>query len=58
MINLVRKSKPDEEKLTQSLIRLLSLQPKTNVKHIWFDFHGETHGDKFYKINDLMGEIR
>lgn len=30
---------------------------KQNVKHIWFDFHAETSGDKFHKLNDLMDEI-
>ena len=57
MINLVRKSKPDEDKLTQSLIRILQMTQLKNVKHIWYDFHGETSGDKFHKLNDLMGEI-
>lgn len=32
-------------------------QIKQNVKHIWFDFHAETSGDKFHKLNDLMDEI-
>ena len=41
-----------------SLMALLKMMPQRNVKHIWYDFHGETHGDKFYKINDLMNEIR
>lgn len=48
----------DEQKLTVSLMALLKMMPKRNVKHIWYDFHGETHGDKFHKINDLMNEIR
>jgi hypothetical protein len=37
---------------------MLQIVPKKNVKHIWYDFHGETHGDNFHKINDLMSEIR
>ena len=36
---------------------MLQITSKNNVRHIWYDFHGETHGDKFYKINDLMNEI-
>jgi hypothetical protein len=57
MVNLVKKNKNDEKKLTEQLIRLLEMSPRRNVKHLWFDFHGETHGDKFYKINDLMNNI-
>ena len=30
---------------------------RKRVKHIWFDFHAETSGDKFHKINELMDEI-
>lgn len=58
MINLVKKNLKDEEKLTLQLIKMLQIVPKKNVKHIWYDFHGETHGDNFHKINDLMSEIR
>ncbi len=57
MINLVRKSKPDEDKLTQSLIRILQMSQLKNVKHIWYDLHGETSGDRFHRLNDLMVEI-
>jgi hypothetical protein len=45
MVNLVKKMKKDECKLTESLMKLLELLPQRNVKHIWYDFHGETHGD-------------
>jgi hypothetical protein len=24
----------------------------------WFDFHGETHGDNFHKVNDLMEDLK
>lgn len=54
MVNLVKKKKADECKLTESLMKLLELHPNRNLKHIWYDFHGETHGDQFHKINDLM----
>jgi synaptojanin len=54
MVNLVRKSKQDEDKLLQALLRQLQSQPNKNVKHKWFDFHGETHGDNFHKVNSLM----
>jgi len=37
---------------------MLEKQPRKNVKHIWFDFHGETHGDNFQKINILMNHIQ
>ena len=47
MINLVKKNKEDEQKLTTKLVKMLEKQPRKNVKHIWFDFHGETHGDNF-----------
>jgi len=90
IVNLVRKNKPEEDKLTQSLVQLLKMVKKSkpqnnnhlsnvnaidqanglfhtnvdaneiikqNVKHIWFDFHAETSGDKFHKLNDLMDEI-
>ena len=83
LINLIRKSKVEEDQLTQVLVSLLKMVKNTNsaqqalpdgvnssvaetahrdlirqnVKHIWFDFHAETSGDKFHKINDLMDEI-
>jgi len=47
MVNLVKKNKPDEQMLTKALVKMLEMQPRKNVKHIWFDFHGETHGDNF-----------
>lgn len=28
------------------------------VKHVWYDFHGETHGNKFFKVNELMAELK
>jgi len=33
---------------------MLQKTNRKNVKYIWWDFHKETHGDKFHKINDLM----
>lgn len=81
MINLVKKHKPDEEKLMRGLVQMLKVvkgfaeqedkemqgdDDKTttdrqlvnqNVKHIWFDFHAETSGDNFHRLNYLMEEI-
>ena len=28
------------------------------VKHIWFDFHAETSGDNFHRLEHLIDEIR
>lgn len=47
MINLVRKSKKEEDGLTLALVKLLHLQKeherlRQNVRHIWYDFHEET----------------
>jgi len=50
MINLVKKGLPDEAKLSENLQILLNSHPRKDVKHIWFDFHGETHGENFQKI--------
>lgn len=58
MINLVKRDKNGEEALTQHQIKLMKMNPKTNIKHIWYDFHNETHGDNFHKLNNLMGEVR
>jgi predicted aldo/keto reductase-like oxidoreductase len=58
MVNLVKKNKEDEAKLTEMLQQLLQERPRKNVKHIWFDFHGETHGDKFQNIQKLMTSIK
>ena len=57
MINLVKRDTSGEEALTASLIKLLKMHPKREVKHIWYDFHSETHGDNFHKLNNLIGEI-
>lgn len=57
MINLVRKAMQDEAKLSDALESLLATKPRKEVKHIWFDFHGETHGDNFYKVQELMSTI-
>lgn len=27
------------------------------MEHVWFDFHQETSGEKFYKVNELMDRI-
>ena len=35
----------------------MKINPRTNVKHIWYDFHKETHGDNFHKLNDLLTEV-
>lgn len=48
----------DESKLSDALQNLLNEKPRKNVKHIWFDFHGETHGDNFQKIQLLMNTIK
>ena len=58
MINLVKRDNHGEEALTESLIKLLKMYPKREVKHIWFDFHSETHGDNFHKLNNLILEVR
>jgi len=50
MVNLVKKGNADERKLSEALIGQLELSRIPNVSHYWFDFHGETHGDKFGKI--------
>ena len=58
MINLVKRDNKGEEALTGHLIKLLKMHPKREVKHIWYDFHNETHGDNFHKLNQLLLEIR
>lgn len=57
MINLIRKKNP-EAKLTAELQKHMLASGINNVKHVWYDFHGETHGDRFYKINELMAELK
>lgn len=47
MVNLVKKADRAESNLSEYLQNLLQINPRKNVKHIWFDFHGETHGDNF-----------
>lgn len=56
MVNLIRKKNP-EAKLTAELQKQLLASGISSVKHVWYDFHGETHGDRFYKINELMTEL-
>jgi hypothetical protein len=58
MINLIRKKNP-EAKLTAELQKhMLSVIGLKAVKHVWYDFHGETHGNRFYKVNELMVELQ
>ena len=58
IVNLVKENKTGEFKLLTALQNQLLLQPNKNVKHKWFDFHGETHGDNFHKVNDLMEDLK
>lgn len=37
---------------------LLKVREKKNVDHIWYDFHNETGGDQFHKLNDLLFKIK
>ena len=51
-----------EDKLTIGLVNIIKLlkhkdQMKKNFRHIWYDFHQETHGDQFHKVDDLINEI-
>ena len=62
MLNLIRKSKIAEDKLTIGIVNIIKMLKhkhliKNNFRHIWYDFHHETHGDRFHKIDDLMNEI-
>ena len=57
MINLIRKKNP-EAKLTAELQKHMLSSGIKAVKHIWYDFHGETHGNRFFKVNELMAELK
>ena len=57
MINLIRKKNP-EAKLTAELQNHMLNSGIKSVKHVWYDFHGETHGGHFYKVNELMAELK
>ena len=57
MINLTKKTKPEEDKLRVSLEKLLHWHRIENLKHVYYDFHEETHGDKFYRVNDLIKQL-
>ena len=57
LINLISKTKPEENRLSLELVNQLQNQSnsfKNSTKYIYYDFHEETKGDKFYKINDLL----
>lgn len=60
LINLISKAKKEEDALSQSMTKLLDVavsensEVKLNVNYVYFDFHYETKGDNFYKINDLL----
>ena len=60
MINLVSKVKPEESQLSDTLVQLLNNQEpetKNKTKYIYYDFHEETSGNNFSKINDLIKQI-
>lgn len=57
MVNLIRKKNP-EAKLTAELQKHMLSSGIKSVKHVWYDFHGETHGNRFYKVNELMAELQ
>ena len=57
IINLISKTKPEENRLTLELVNQLQNQShlfKGNIKYIYYDFHEETKGDKFRKVNALL----
>ena len=57
MVNLVKEHNSHERKLTEGLASLLKKSNLKNVEHIYFDFHKETSGEKFHKVNELMDRI-
>jgi len=58
MVNLVKKRNEQEKKLAEALISLLTKSKIPGVQHIWYDFHGETHGDNFHRVNELMERLK
>ena len=67
LINLVRKSRPEEHLLTTSLVKMFKLiknsklpedmNIRSKVKFVMFDFHAETKGDDFSKLNRFTEEL-
>jgi hypothetical protein len=57
IINQTKRTKPEEDKLRISLELLLEWHRIDNLKHLYYDFHEETNGDRFYKVNEFVNKI-
>ena len=56
-INLLQRVRGNEDDLSKQLERQFQNNPNIHVNYTLFDFHSETRGDNFQRLNDLMTKI-
>ncbi len=56
-INLLQRNRSYEDRLTKTLEKQFQLSQPKNIKYTYYDFHMETKGDNFHRLNELMVKI-